>query len=484
MRFLRLFPVALGLVLTSEAHADGIPEHLDRAFSRLTELEQWSGTVLVADPTGIRLREGYGSAHRELDVAMRPDHRFVIGSVSKAFTAAVLLELDRRGVLDVDAAVTSIWPGFEDPSGGAITVRHLLTHRSGLEHWGGIDGFLLTEAQVPHDREALVNRYAAVGLRFDPGTDEGYSSPGFMAAAIVAEHATGRPFGELRRELLLDPLGMASTVTVSDELLPGRVADYRYDFVHARYVNAEVRHPSTLFATGDLLSTVDDLLRWSEAVRGEHPDVLGAEVRAVMLDPDAGARAYGWQKATFDDAAPGEVVWHGGLVAGYRSQIVIDRHAGRTIILLGNLRDIDAMRIVNATVAILDGETTDPVRRDLMKEVLRISATEEPSRVVARIEAILDGEREAYYDDPLAWLLAAVELRSDGVHARALPIYELWIDRYPDHGLAGVAMRHAIDCAIVLGDRDRARGWIDRFRKVSDDAEEIGALEARVEAMR
>lgn len=483
MRLSRLLPLVLCLTLSAGAGASPVSEHLDRAFTRFAELDQWSGAVLVADRTGVLLRAGYGSAHRELDVPMGPDHRFVIGSMSKAFTAAVLLELDRRGTLDLDAAVTSIWPGFEDPSGGTITVRHLLTHRSGLEHWGGINGFLLTEAFVAHDREVLVNRYAAVGLRFDPGTDEGYSSPGYMAAAIVSEHATGRPFAELRRELILDPLGMTSTVTTSDDLQPGRVADYRYDFVHARYVNAEYRHPSTLFATGDLLTTVDDLLRWSEAIRGQHPDVLAPEVLAVMLDPDAGARAYGWQKATFDESAPGQVVWHGGLVAGYRSQIVIDLHAGRTIVLLGNLRDIDSMRLVNATAELLDGTTTDPVRRTLMKEVLRLSA-EDPSRVVARIEAILDGERDAYYDDPVSWLLAAVELRSDGVHGRALPIYELWIERNPDHGLVGAAMRHALDCAVVLGDRDRARSLLDRIRESSEDPDEIAALEERVGAMR
>lgn len=468
--------IACSILLASQALGQERTRTLQRAFDVYAEFEQFAGAALVMDGGQTLFRDGVGVLDLELGVDAEADHRFAIGSISKSFTAALAVKLALGGAFDLDASVASLWTGFGDPSGGAITVRHLLTHRSGLQHWGGIDGFLLDEGHRQHEPRELANRYAAAGLRFDPGTDEGYSSPGFLIAGIVMEEVTGRPFHDLLRDELFGPLGLESTVVDDGSILGGLAPDYRYDFVHARYIHAETRHPSTRFATGDLVSTVDDLARWANAMRGEFPEVLDEATLAVLHAPGAEGQAYGWNRDSSDEARPDRIFWHGGLVAGYRTHLLFDLDSQRTIVLLGNRRDISSTRISDGISAILGGESENPVRRDLMKEALEVSAKEGAEASVARVRTILRDEVDQFYEDPVAWLLAAVELRSDEAYDRALPLYRLWVEENPEHSYVSIARRHAFDCAIEASNRAAAEELV---AELADDLDEEEAREYR-----
>ena len=436
---------------------------LDAAMTEYAMLDQFAGVALIADRGGVLLHAGYGLANRELGVAVEPGHRFVIGSMSKSFTAALAVLMAEDGLIDLDAPVRDYWTGFEDPSDGAITVRHLLTHRSGLHHWGVVDGFVETEALRAWSPRELVNRFAAEGLRFTPGEAVDYSSPGYMLVAIVLEEAGRAPFHALLADRIFRPLGLSGVIADSTRIIPDRVADYRFNFLDAVYENAEERHPSTQFGTGDLVVTARDLHIWGLAMSGARPDVLTPAILEVLTDPAAGRQAFGWHVAAASDGAEDAVLWHGGLVAGYRSQITINRSTGHIVVLLGNLRNIDASRITEGLFALLTGEIESPVRRDLMREILTVSAAEGGPASAAHAARVLDEDPEAYYPDPAGWLLAAVELRSDGACGRALPVYRLWLDRHPDHGLSAAATTHAVDCALRIGATDMASALIDRL---------------------
>lgn len=476
----------VGLCAASAASAQGSrtqTEALRQAFQQYAELEQFSGSVLIAQGDDILLAGGFGLASSELNVPATRDNRYVIGSMSKVFTAVTAMLLVEEGLLDLDQPVVEIWQGFEDPSETGITLRQLLSHTSGLNHWNAVDDFLMSRSRLEWDAREIVNLYAAEGLRFEPGEDMRYSSLGFMLVAILIEEVTGQDYHSVLRERVLDPLGMSATGPSTSEITPGLAADYRYDFVHANYENGEYRDPTTQLGTGDLVTSVDDLLIWSQAMQGQRPDVFSQAFLDRIQDAAAGARAFGWNKRTLDEAHPDRVIWHGGLVAGYRSQIEIDLETGDTIILLGNMRNIDANRIVAGVRAILAGEDLSPVRRDLTTEALSISVNEGGAALETRMREIWASEFDGYYAEPVDLLIAAVELRSDDVCDRALPIYLVWLELNAGHQYAGLAQQHGLDCSIRLGDQAQAHALYDRFTQGLEDVSGFARALERIEAM-
>ena len=468
----------------SQIEDDSRISRIDALMRAYTELEQFSGVVLVAEEGRVLYREGLGLADRELGVGASPENRFVIGSMTKAFTAVLVLQQANQGRLQLETPVVAYWPEFPDPSGGKITIRHLLRHRSGLHHWGAVDGFLLEEARLSHEPEEIVELYAEQGLRFDPDEDEAYSSLGYYILGVVLEKVTGKSYGDLLRERIFEPLGMsASALDDHATILPGRVRPYRYNFLEARYDNAEYRDPSTTYATGGIISTVDDLLKWDQALYGER--LLPEALRGMLFDPEQGEAAFGWRKIVREGEGEGGgegemALWHIGSVTGYRTQITRLPDSRRTVILLTNLRDADVFGMSAAIVDVLYGGELVLPKRSLMKEVLSVSSERGADAAIIRFDEIIEGHADKYRSEPTELLIAAIELRSDDACDRAAPLYEHWLKTYEGHRYAPVALQHAADCRLRLGQLDLAEPHVERLAELNPDHPALPDLRARL----
>lgn len=439
--------------------------------------EQFAGVVLVADETGPLFTQAYGFADRELGVPMQTEHAFIIGSMTKAFTAALVLQLVDEGLIDLSAPVTKYWPEFPDPSSNAITIDHLLTHRSGLEHWGGVSDFLNQQARMSWKPEDIVTLYTAQGLRFEPGAENAYSSIGYMTLGIVLEKVTGTAYGALLKARIFDPLHMYST-QLDDQvhIIQGRVKAYRYNFLEARYDNAEYRDASTTWATGGILTTAQDLFLWAEALHGSAPKIISPAMRERMFDESKGRQAYGWDVQVSD---AGKTVMHGGLVTGYRSQITLDLDNHQTYIALGNLRDGNVSNVIAALPPVLDGEPGTLARRSLMKEMLRISATQGSDAAIARFDAIMQEEDSQFDTGQTQLIRAALELRSDEACDRAAPLYISWIKAFPQSPYLSTGLSGGADCLLKIGEKQAARELIIRLKSVNPEDRMLQDLEAR-----
>jgi len=440
------------------------------------DLDQLSGAVLVADRGQVLFRGGFGFSERELGVRTLPEHRFLIGSMTKAFTAVLVLQEVAAGHVDLDAPAVKYWPEFPDPSKRQITVRHLLTHRSGLKHWGAVKDFLDAGARLHHEPADIVALYAGKGLVFSPGSDESYSSIGYMVLGILLEKVTGKTYGTLLQERIFDPLGMtSSSLDDHSTITPGRAMSYRYNFLKARYDNAEYRDPTTTFSTGGILSAVDDLLRWDQALNTQK--LLPDSLRALIFDRSKGEAEYGWHITNLTPDV--RSFWHVGLESGFRSEIVRVPARGQTVIVLGNLRDMDTDGICQHILAILDGKDAEMPKRSLMKAVLAAAATGGGSAAVAKFQTILR-EPQGYNTSETQGLIAAIELRSDGACDRAAPIYEAWMDAYPKSRYQATALLGAADCRLLLGDRERARPHIERLAQLEPKNAGLADLQRRL----
>lgn len=239
---------------------------------------RFSGAVLVARGDRVLFREAYGLADRAKGEPLTPEHRFRIASVSKQFTAALILRLHDRGVLDVDDPVCR-WVSPCPEAWRPVTLHHLLSHQSGVPDlmsradWGKMRWRSWAPAELAADS-------AGSPLEFPPGSNVRYSNAGYNLLGLVVERATGRPYAEHLRTDLLDPLGLKDT-GYDDETVPLATG---YDGADPRRRS----NASVVFAAGGLYSTVGDLHRWNRALHGGR--LLSREShRRMVAHPAAGA---------------------------------------------------------------------------------------------------------------------------------------------------------------------------------------------------
>jgi len=274
--------------------------------------------IVVKDGRPV-FRRAYGIADLEFGVLLEPDMVFRIGSVTKQFTAAAILQLADQGKLALDDEVTKHVDGY-DTHGRRVTLEHLLTHTSGVPSYTDLPEWF------PHVREELkprqiVEMFGPKPLEFEPGSRFKYSNSGYLLLGLVIEKVSGRTYADYIRRMVL-PLGMRQTM-YDDPLrvIPRRARGYGR--AGDEWANAPFIAMSQPFAAGALLSTVDDLALWNTAIeRGRLlSDASRARWFAPYVLPSGRATGYamGWSVTSHEGLAVAE---HGGGIPGFVCHVI------------------------------------------------------------------------------------------------------------------------------------------------------------------
>lgn len=230
---------------------------------RRAEAFGFSGGLQLTQKGRTVISEGYGMADRGRGVPITPDTIFDIGSVSKQFTGAAILRLEEMGELSVDDSISKHLPAVPADK-QAITIHHLLTHSAGFPHDVG-------DNQTNRARDEAVRQMLAAELRFEPGTKHAYTNVGYALLAAIVERASGKSYERFLRDELWLPLGMTRTGMVLGGLDRAQVAEgYMFDgpLPPNRYRTPDRDGASWLVrGAGYILSTLNDMERWSEALR-------------------------------------------------------------------------------------------------------------------------------------------------------------------------------------------------------------------------
>nr|WP_281372038.1 serine hydrolase domain-containing protein [Modestobacter versicolor] len=256
------------------------------------------------------------------------DGQVRIGSNTKPFTAAVVLQLVDEGLVDLDATIETYLPGLVRGPGGdgtAITVRQLLQHTSGLPDY---DHVLVTDYLAVQHRYIEPHQLLDVGLAqpalFAPGTSWEYSNTNYVLAGLLVQEVTGRPIGEVITDRVIEPLGLDDTywpLEGEQEMRGEHPQGWFAPAPDVAYTDVTTQDPSFGWAAGQLVSTPSDLLDFFTAlVDGEllSPEML-AEMQATVPAPGAtvrGAEAYGLGLQTFTLSCGGTAWTHGGDIPG------------------------------------------------------------------------------------------------------------------------------------------------------------------------
>jgi CubicO group peptidase (beta-lactamase class C family) len=302
----------------------------------------------------------YGAANLELDVPVTDETVFEIGSVTKQFTAAALMMLVEEGKVGLDDSIAKHLPQVPAHWRG-ITVRHLLTHSSGIQEYLSVRG-LPEQAHAAKSHDEMTRLLGErLNLEFAPGETWAYSNSGYLLLGNVIERVSGKSYWEFLRERIFTPLGMTATRS-SD---PGTVIPKRatgYGWSDGRFENRRALHENA-YAAGAIGSTIRDMARWEAALhRGALLSTRSWDATWTPLTVSRGATppfsyGFGWM---VDHEHGKRAMFHSGGTPGFSSAFRRYPDEGLAVIVLANHSD----RILDHLPVEIAGIVSPPLARE------------------------------------------------------------------------------------------------------------------------
>jgi CubicO group peptidase (beta-lactamase class C family) len=227
-----------------------VEAEVDRYLAPYIQMQDFSGTVLIAKDGKILVRKGYGMANYELGIPNSSQTKFHIASLSKTFTAAAIVLLQKQGLLSFDDPLSKFLPDF--PNSDKIKISHLLTHSSGVPDFYGLPEYeeLKTKPMTLSDWIALLKTKP---LDFEPGKQSSYSNSGYALLAFIIEKVCGKTYEDFLRQRIFAPLEMDHTGIWDDtRIIANRASGYDPWIDAAGLINTPFYDKSVLFGSGSL----------------------------------------------------------------------------------------------------------------------------------------------------------------------------------------------------------------------------------------
>lgn len=326
---------ALGTFASAQVNEANFKK-LDALFAeQVANKSSPSYSVAVVQNGHMVYAKGFGFANLEDQVAANPSTVYRIGSITKQFTATMIMQLVKEGKLKVDDPFETVLPAMPK-AWSKVTVKNLLNHTSGIKSYTEIKDLFSEDAMKPTTPAGIIKKVEEIPMDFIPGTKWHYNNTGYELLGMIIEKLDKRTYAESLKSRILSPLGMDHTYFVSEStLVPHRAQGYSWNknaFEHARYLNMDWP-----YAAGSIESTTLDLAKWDEALYGEKilpHDLLEQMWSATNLtDGTVQKYGFGWQ---VDTANGSPIVEHGGGIHGFSTFIRRSPTVGITIIVLTN----------------------------------------------------------------------------------------------------------------------------------------------------
>lgn len=308
------------------------------------------GAAVAVIHNGVANARGYGYANLEHMVPVTDETIFQSGSLGKMFTAAAVMLQVEDGKLALSDPIAKFFPGAP-PSWTPITIRHLLTHTSGIPDY--------TTSTFEYRRDYTEDELAHLAfqqqLEFAPGSRWNYSNTGYALLGFIVGKVSGQFYGDVLAQRVFKPLGMKTARVISErDIVPHRAAGYQ--LVNGEPKNQDWVAPTlNTTADGALYWSLRDLVAWNAAV--ERRAVLTKESWDQILTPVrlASGKTYpygfGW---ALDERNGRPVQQHGGAWQGFKTHLARFIDDDLSIIVLANLAEADLQRFVNGIAAIVN----------------------------------------------------------------------------------------------------------------------------------
>ncbi len=339
--------------------AQEVESKVDEYIGAYLKMGKFSGSVLIARDGEILLKKGYGMANYEHDVPNTPETKFRLGSVTKQFTSIAIMQLQEKGLLNVNDSIKKYITDY--PNGEKITIRHLLTHTSGIPNFTSFTNYRETMMLIS-PVEKTIERFKDKPLEFAPGEKYKYSNSGYILLGYIVEKASKKSYEEYLKENIFQPLNMTNTgYDHHSPLTKHRASGYSLGgdgLINAPYVDMSIPH-----GAGALYSTVEDLYIWDRALYTEK--LVSKSSLDKIFTPFKENYGYGWQ---ITESFNHKHISHGGGINGFSTYISRYVDDDVCIIVLSNFERSPTQKISKDLTAIVFGEKYElPEERKAIK---------------------------------------------------------------------------------------------------------------------
>lgn len=274
--------------------------------------------ILIAKKGEVLLEKGFGNANIELNVPMKSEMVFRIGSITKQFTAMAILQLVDNGQIALTDSIQKFIKDFHF-KGKIITIENLLTHTSGIRGYEQIDPKIPNAMRVDFSPKTVTDSLDNLSLEFDPNTRYNYSNSNYFLLGYIIEQVSGKSYQKYLKENIIEPAGLSSTFYESQtQLITNRANGY--SFSNGKYWNADFISMALIYSAGALRSNVTDLYKWHKALY--EGKIVKRETFLKAIQPyklvDGKQIDYGY--GFFNKTENGiNSIGHGGAIDGFRA---------------------------------------------------------------------------------------------------------------------------------------------------------------------
>lgn len=348
--------IAVFAATVSVCHAQSIPQQVDAAIGSYFSADAPGASIIVVRDGTVVLRKGYGMADVAKGIPMSGAEQHRIGSVTKQFTSTAILMLIDEGKLALSDPITKYLPDYP-VKGKMITIEHLLTHTAGVANFTSKKDFSSTMAKEM-SVAAMIDTFKDDPLGFEPGSAHAYSNSGYFLLGAIIEKTSGMRYADFVRQRIFVPLDMRNTA-VEGHATGDAPRAVPHTTTPAGYGPAKMISMTQPFAAGAIVSTLDDLAKWNEAVSSgkllRAPTWKQAFTPHKLPDGKDTGYGYGWRIDTMHGSPR---ISHGGGVPGHSAFVMHMPNEKLFIAVLANSdkHPFSTQTIANRAAAVVLGK--------------------------------------------------------------------------------------------------------------------------------
>lgn len=280
------------IATTGCSNNETLENYADKHFGYLNGQNNPSVSILVIKAGQVLLKKSYGHSNVETKELATPQSNYRLASVTKMFTATVIMRLAEEGKLSLDQPIIELMADFPE-YGKTVTVRNLLNHTSGLRdyyiYWPEEKGTM-------HDSDVYEVMKTAEGLSFVPGTKYVYCDTNYVILGILASKLYNQPFPQVMNEKIFQPIQMTSSILFQDGVnaVPNRV--YGAQEVDGKYTTQDQYAYSQTMGDGGIYTSLEDLIQWDKAI--DENLIVGMTMQAQAFSVPKTCRSnygFGWE---------------------------------------------------------------------------------------------------------------------------------------------------------------------------------------------
>ncbi len=361
--------ILIPTILSAQQKAEKIDDLLSRYFN----YGLFNGTALVSENGNIIFEKGYGLANIEWNIPNKPDVKFRIGSITKQFTAALIMQLVEEGKIKPEGKITDYLKDYRKDTGNKVTIRELLNHTSGIKSYTNLPHMWTDSSRNHYTKKYFIKHFLSEDLEFEPGTNFAYNNTGYYLLAAIIEEVTGKSFGENLKERILIPAGMKNTGVEDEQEIPIPKKASGYLKIANQYrLDPYIYMPNAMGA-GNMYSTVKDLYKWDQALYTDK--ILSEKSKKLMFTPGKGNYGFGWfiTKVPLDNNGDSTLaIWHTGGINGFNTIIVRLVNDKSLIVLLNNTGQTKLFSMALQIAKILHNQKFEYPKKPISKELAEI----------------------------------------------------------------------------------------------------------------